>query len=152
MPPPEPAAYLSSGYCRENDPWFIAGNGTRILSGLFCIRNLQGANILLHDRNLPPRIVSACVTSVTGPNRRKDKKMKCQSDYDSEEQVLVRQADECVEAWWEPGNPSSTDRTPKAEHAEPDVGAAEKEALRRGLLKLNESEGLCLSCPKEGDS
>jgi len=78
--------------------------------------------------------------------------MKCQSDYDSEEQTLVRQADECVEEWWEPGAPSSTGRTPLAVHAEPDVGAAETEALKRGLLKQDESEGLCLSCPEKGNS
>lgn len=76
--------------------------------------------------------------------------MKCQSDYDSEEQALVRQADECVQEWWEAESPSTNDRPPDEEEAEPALGTVGTEAIRRGLLKQVDPGGLCISCP-EGD-
>ncbi len=76
--------------------------------------------------------------------------MKCQSDYDSKNQAMLRQADECVDAWWEPDGRNA--EVPPAEKANIDAqrGTAETEAIRRGLLKWDESGDLCASCP-EGD-
>jgi hypothetical protein len=76
--------------------------------------------------------------------------MKCQSDYDSEEQALVRQTDECVQEWWEGESHPTNDGAPKVGETKQPVNAAENEAFRRGLLKRDESGGLCLSC-LEGD-
>ncbi|MFH0958943.1 MAG: hypothetical protein V1897_09605 [Pseudomonadota bacterium] len=76
--------------------------------------------------------------------------MKCQSDYDNEEQALVRQADECVQPWWDGEAQSAADQSPKVKAPEQEVNTAESEALKRGLLKQEQSGELCLSCP-EGD-
>jgi hypothetical protein len=75
--------------------------------------------------------------------------MKCQSDYDKEAESLLRQADECVEQWWEgEGESPEGVRTRPLEEVDLD-SVAVKEALRRGLLRIDEEAGICMSCPKE---
>lgn len=60
--------------------------------------------------------------------------MKCQSDYDKEEQALVRQADDCVQEWWEGESPSVDARPSEAKEGETG-GIVEAEAIKRGLVK-----------------
>lgn len=76
--------------------------------------------------------------------------MKCQSDYDSKEQAMLRQADECVDAWWEPDGRTAEKPPTEVENTDAQLETAETEAIRRGLLKRDESGDLCVSCP-EGD-
>ncbi len=76
--------------------------------------------------------------------------MKCQSDYDSKDEAILRQADECMEAWWEPDGSEAEGAPTEEETADAQLGTAETEAIRRGLLKQDESGDLCVSCP-EGD-
>lgn len=78
--------------------------------------------------------------------------MKCQSDFDTEEQAQLRQADECVEEWWDPEAKSAA--IPAAETTGDSSGAeiAEAEALRRGLLRVDEEGGVCFSCPEKPTS
>jgi hypothetical protein len=79
------------------------------------------------------------------------KAMKCQSDYDNEDQAQLRQADECVEEWWDPeakpGQPGY--RKPQGDPDAEAVAVAESEGIRRGLLRVDEEGGVCLSCPEE---
>lgn len=77
--------------------------------------------------------------------------MKCQSDYDDENQVALRQADECVEPWWEPASHAADESATEFENKDDLLGTAEKEALRRGLLKQDETGDLCVSCPERDE-
>ncbi len=77
--------------------------------------------------------------------------MKCQSDYDSKDEAMLRQADECMEAWWEPDGRTAEETPTEVETTDAQLGTAETEALRRGLLKQDESGDLCVSCPEEDD-
>jgi hypothetical protein len=77
--------------------------------------------------------------------------MKCQSDYDGEDQAIFRQSDECVEAWWDGESKATDDRPPEVEETDPPMNTAETEAIRRGLLKQEESGDLCVSCPERAD-
>ncbi|MEW6138648.1 MAG: hypothetical protein AB1733_10480 [Thermodesulfobacteriota bacterium] len=74
--------------------------------------------------------------------------MKCQSDFEPKEQEILRQADECVEEWWEPGAEGKVPPQQKAEDAETS-DIATREALRRGLVKEDQTGDLCLACPEE---
>lgn len=67
--------------------------------------------------------------------------MKCQSDYDSEREALLRQADECLEDWWD-GEPESSGE-PSNMAGEEDVPflIVTREARKRGLLETNEEAG-----------
>lgn len=76
--------------------------------------------------------------------------MKCQSDYDNKDEAMMRQADECMEPWWDPDGSAAEESATKGETTDAQVGTAETEAIRRGLLKQDERGDLCVSCP-EGD-
>jgi hypothetical protein len=76
--------------------------------------------------------------------------MKCQSDFDNKDEAMLRQADECTEAWWEPEDRAAEEGPTEPENTDAQLGTAENEAIRRGLLKQEESGDLCVSCP-EGD-
>jgi hypothetical protein len=71
--------------------------------------------------------------------------MKCQSDFDKKNEDL-QQADECVTEWWD-GKQEEAAAPPKAAMTEAEA-LAEAEAIRRGLVKVDEKEGLCMSCPE----
>jgi hypothetical protein len=75
--------------------------------------------------------------------------MKCQSDYDREKQAELRQADECVEEWWEPGAQQAKPSAQTESEAAAAPATVAQEALRRGLLKEDEKGDTCLSCPGE---
>jgi hypothetical protein len=66
--------------------------------------------------------------------------MICQSNFDNEEQARFRQADDCIENWWEPQRheaaPSSQEE-PGPSISQKIVG---REARRRGLVR-REDEG-----------
>lgn len=75
--------------------------------------------------------------------------MKCQSDYDNEDQAQLRQADECVDEWWDP-EAKRADKPPTEGSEEVSAAAvAEAEGIRRGLLRVDEQGGVCLSCPEK---
>lgn len=74
--------------------------------------------------------------------------MKCQSDYDNEEQAILRQGDECVQEWWDPESAQSEQKQTKKDDVLSTAETAEAEAIRRGLLKKDESGDLCISCPE----
>ena len=76
--------------------------------------------------------------------------MKCQSDYDNKDEAMMRQADECMEPWWDPDGSATEESPTKDETTDAQLGAAQNEAIRRGLLRKDESGDLCVSCP-EGD-
>jgi hypothetical protein len=64
--------------------------------------------------------------------------MKCQSDYDAESDALLRQADECVEDWWE-GEPQKADEPSKmAGEEDESTLIVKREIRRRGLLEDSE--------------
>ena len=74
--------------------------------------------------------------------------MRCASDYDNEEQTMFRQADECVEEWWESESRHPETGLKRAVAVAQTDKNAETEALRRGLLREDESGKLCLACPE----
>ena len=75
--------------------------------------------------------------------------MKCASDYDNQAEAIFRQADECVEEWWEPKERNPEKAIDQGDEVAPTEVIAESEALRRGLVRQDESGDLCLSCPEE---
>jgi hypothetical protein len=75
--------------------------------------------------------------------------MKCQSDYDNEEQAILRQGDECLQDWWDPESADADKMPPKkADDVVSAAVTAEAEAIKRGLLKADENGDLCISCPE----
>jgi hypothetical protein len=72
--------------------------------------------------------------------------MKCQSDYDKEAEAQLRQADECVEEFWDPNAPKPA---PEAKPEDVGISAAEEEALKRGLVKVDEKGETCVACAPE---
>ncbi|MFC1833501.1 hypothetical protein ACFL2Q_02035 [Thermodesulfobacteriota bacterium] len=76
--------------------------------------------------------------------------MKCQSDYDNKDEAMLRQTDECMDPWWEPDGRAAEEPPTEEETPDAQLGTAETESIRRGLLKQDESGDLCVSCP-EGD-
>jgi ribosomal protein S3AE len=75
--------------------------------------------------------------------------MRCASDYDNDEQAMFRQADECVEEWWESEGRNPDRVIERAVEVPQGDVTAETEARRRGLLSEDESGNLCLSCPEK---
>jgi hypothetical protein len=75
--------------------------------------------------------------------------MTCQSDYDTKEQAPLRQADECVEEWWDPDS-RQIEHGPSEENARSDaIDTAKREALKRGLVKVDAHGEPCMSCPED---
>ncbi len=76
--------------------------------------------------------------------------MKCQSDFDDETEKTLRQADECVEPWWDgpDGSKPAQAQTKSPESPSP-AEAVEDEALRRGLLRVDSDGETCLACAEE---
>lgn len=76
--------------------------------------------------------------------------MKCQSDFDDDTEKTLRQADECVEPWWDGPDGSKPPETVSNTAAPPSPSeSAEEEAVRRGLLRVDSEGETCLSCPEE---
>jgi hypothetical protein len=75
--------------------------------------------------------------------------MKCQSDYDTKDQAVLRQADECIEAWWEPGGRDQTVADESEGSASTSVDPAKREALRRGLVRETTDGDTCLACAED---
>jgi hypothetical protein len=68
--------------------------------------------------------------------------MKCQSDYDAKTDALLRQADECVEEWWE-GEPQKPEEEPKMASEEEDPTLiVRREVRKRGLVEVSEGTGV----------
>jgi len=64
--------------------------------------------------------------------------MKCQSDYDAETETLLRQADDCVDEWWE-GKPQDSEKPRRMAGEEDDPTLiVKKEVRKRGLIEVNE--------------
>lgn len=71
--------------------------------------------------------------------------MTCNSDFDDEKEALLRQADECVEPWWDP-NAKKMDTKPETQETTDPAEIAEAEALKRGLLKREDDGTTCMAC------
>ncbi|AFM25321.1 hypothetical protein [Desulfomonile tiedjei] len=76
--------------------------------------------------------------------------MKCQSDYGPPEDVLM-QSDECIEPWWESEAEPPQSMVPEAPKS-PAETIIEHEALRRGLVKVDENGEPCMSCPDQEEN
>lgn len=68
--------------------------------------------------------------------------MKCQSDYDTKTTSLLRQADECVEEWWEGEPPTSEEPSRLAREEEAPTLIVKREVRKRGLLEADEGAPL----------
>jgi hypothetical protein len=67
--------------------------------------------------------------------------MKCQSEYGTEVDAILSQADVCVEDWWE-GEPSRA-AEPQAKGGEEELSTliVEREVRKRGLHEANAQAG-----------
>jgi len=68
--------------------------------------------------------------------------MKCRSDYDAETDTLLRQADDCMEEWWEGEPPKSEEPSKMAREEEDFTLIAKRELRKRGLLEVDEDARL----------
>lgn len=68
--------------------------------------------------------------------------MKCQSDYNGETDTLLRQADDCMEEWWEGEAPKSEEPSKMAREEEESTLIAKREVRKRGLLEVGEEARL----------
>jgi hypothetical protein len=70
--------------------------------------------------------------------------MRCQSDYDDETDVLLSQADQCVEEWWPEEKLQRTEPSsqPSEEEGENPALIVKGEVRKRGLIEVNEEAGL----------
>lgn len=76
--------------------------------------------------------------------------MKCQSDFDDDTEKTLRQADECVEPWWDgPDGSKPAEAKAKSPDTPSSAENVEDEALRRGLLRVDGEGETCLSCADE---
>ncbi|MGB9616402.1 MAG: hypothetical protein ACP5M0_13915 [Desulfomonilaceae bacterium] len=76
--------------------------------------------------------------------------MKCQSDFDDETEKTLRQADECVEPWWDgPDGSKPPEAKAKSADAVSPSESVEEEAVRRGLLRVDSEGETCLSCEEK---
>jgi hypothetical protein len=64
--------------------------------------------------------------------------MKCQSDYDVETDTLLRQADHCMEEWWEGEPPKSVEPSGMTREENKPTLIAIRELRKRGLLAVDE--------------
>jgi len=64
--------------------------------------------------------------------------MKCQSDYDTKKDALLRQADDCVEEWWEGEPPKAEEPLKMAKEEDDPALIVKKEVRKRGLLEGEE--------------
>jgi len=64
--------------------------------------------------------------------------MKCQSDYDSEIDGLLRQADDCFEEWWEGEAPNPEDLSKMAREEDESALVVKREVRKRGLFEVGE--------------
>jgi uncharacterized Zn ribbon protein len=64
--------------------------------------------------------------------------MKCQTDYDTERDALLRQADECMEEWWEEEPKKSEEPARMAREGDVSALIVKTEVRKRGLLAIDE--------------
>ncbi|MBI5249819.1 MAG: hypothetical protein HY912_10005 [Desulfomonile tiedjei] len=68
--------------------------------------------------------------------------MKCQSDYGTETDALVRQADECTEQWWEDELRKGEEPLTKGLEDEESALIVKREMRKRGLAEVSEEGGV----------
>jgi hypothetical protein len=66
--------------------------------------------------------------------------MKCQSEYGTETDALLTQADECTEVWWE-DEPTKQGQTVKQALEEDPSLIVKREVRKRGLSEVSEDTG-----------
>lgn len=117
--------------------------------GGFCCRALailHGQDPLLHRKKTLPVRKPFSLTRLL--NRVKEsergKIMKCQSEYGTETDALLTQADECTEEWWEDEAKKDKEASMKASEEEEEDSAliVKREARKRGLVDVNDDAGL----------
>lgn len=72
--------------------------------------------------------------------------MKCQSDYGTETDALVRQADECTEEWWDEEHRKGEEPLTKGLEDDESALIVKREMRKRGLDEVSEEGGLCAPC------
>jgi len=68
--------------------------------------------------------------------------MRCQSDYDTEIDALLRQADDCFEEWWEDEPPRSEQSSKMARGEDESILIVNREVRKRGLFEVCEETRL----------
>jgi hypothetical protein len=68
--------------------------------------------------------------------------MKCQSDYGTETDALLRQADECTEEWWEDEPRKGEEPLMRGLEEADSAQIVEREIRRRGLVEASEEDGV----------
>ena len=68
--------------------------------------------------------------------------MKCQSEYGTEEEAILSQADVCLEEWWEGEPPKAADCKTGNEEEEVSTMIVEREVRKRGLHEANVEDDL----------
>ena len=63
--------------------------------------------------------------------------MKCQSEYGTEVDAILTQADVCLEEWWEGEPPKAEDCKTRNEEEELSTLIVEREVRKRGLNEAN---------------
>lgn len=64
--------------------------------------------------------------------------MKCQSDYDTETDVLLKQADECIDEWWEGAPRKAVEPSKKGWEEDASALIVRGEVRRRGLIEVSQ--------------
>jgi hypothetical protein len=67
--------------------------------------------------------------------------MKCQSEYGTEADAILSQADVCVEEWWDGEPPKAQDCRTNADEEEVSTLIVEREVRKRGLHEANVETG-----------
>ncbi len=68
--------------------------------------------------------------------------MKRQSNYDTETDALLRQAEECIEEWWE-GEPAESEEPSRmAREEDESTLVVRREVRKRGLFEVGEEARL----------
>jgi len=68
--------------------------------------------------------------------------MKCQSEYRTETDALMGQADECIEEWWEDEAKRPQEPPQKVLKEDDSYLDVKRELSKRGLVEDNEETGL----------
>lgn len=68
--------------------------------------------------------------------------MKCQSEYGTEVDAILSQADVCVEEWWEGEPPKASVSETKHDEEELSTLIVDREVRKRGLHEANMEPGI----------
>lgn len=67
--------------------------------------------------------------------------MKCQSDYGTETDALLRQADDCTEEWWEDAPRKEGEPVMKGLEDDESALIVKREVRKRGMVEVGQEDG-----------